>query len=126
MRLKFNKGFFIAAVILFVIETCIAILLKDGFIRHTFGDFLVVILIYCAIRSFAEISPIKIALFVLFLSFIIEFAQYFDLLEYFNIKRSKILTIILGSTFHISDLIAYTFGTIIILIIDLKTIQWKL
>ena len=108
-----------------LIEICIAAFLTEGFIRHTFGDFLVVILVYCSIRTFIETNPIYIAIGVLTFAFAIEFLQLFNLLDHLQLRDNKIATIILGSTFHISDLIAYTLGTIIILAFDLKTTLWK-
>jgi len=125
MTIKFNIPFFVSSLILLITEICIATFLTEGFIRHTFGDFLVVILMYCSIRTIIDANPFFIALAVLGLAFIVEFLQLFNLLDYLQLRDHKIATIILGSTFHISDLIAYTLGTLIILIIDLKTTLWK-
>ena len=125
MTFKLNKGYLITTVIILLIEICIAAFLTGGFIRHTFGDFLAVILLYCGIRIFIEANPIYIAISVLIFAFIIEFAQLFNLLDHLDLRQNKIVTIILGSTFHISDLIAYTLGTMAILFIDLKTTLWK-
>ena len=125
MTIKFNKPLFATSLVLLAIEICIAAFLTEGFIRHTFGDFLAVILLYCGIRTFIEANPIYIAISVLAFAFIIEFAQLYNMLDYLNLRQYKLVTIILGSTFHISDLVAYTFGTITILLIDLKTTVWK-
>ncbi|MBR9846583.1 MAG: DUF2809 domain-containing protein [Algicola sp.] len=124
MTLKFNLHFFMASLLLLIIEICIAAFLTGGFIRHTFGDVLVVILIYCSIRSFIEANPIYIAIGVLAFAFTVEFLQLFNLLDYFQLRQNKMANIILGSTFHVSDLIAYTIGTVMILAFDLKTTQW--
>ena len=59
------KTYIILTSILFLIETLIAIYLKTGFIRHTFGDFLCVILLYCFFKSFIEGHHFKIAISVL-------------------------------------------------------------
>ncbi|MCB0383708.1 MAG: DUF2809 domain-containing protein [Psychroserpens sp.] len=124
MTFKFNTSFFISSVLLLLIEICIAVFLTEGFIRHTFGDFLVVILVYCGIRTVIEANPIHIAIGVLVFAFTIEVLQLFNLLDLLHLRQNKIATIILGSTFHISDLIAYSFGTITIFAIDLKTTSW--
>lgn len=125
MKFKTNTVYLTISGIFLFTEICIAVFLTDGFIRHTFGDFLAVILLYCIIRSFIEANPIYIAISVLIFAFIIEFAQLFNLLDHLDLRQNKIVTIILGSTFHISDLIAYTLGTMAILFIDLKTTLWK-
>ncbi|MFK7782198.1 DUF2809 domain-containing protein [Psychroserpens sp.] len=123
-RYKLNKVYLFITLGILLIEICIAAFLTEGFIRHTFGDFLVVILVYSAIRTFVETNPIYIAIIVLGFAFAIEFLQLFNLLDHLKLRDNKIATIILGSTFHISDLIAYTLGTVIILSIDLKTTLW--
>ena len=74
MTIKFNKSFFASSLMLMSTEICIAAFLTEGFIRHTFGDFLVVILIYCAIRSIINTKPFYIAVMVLAFAFVIEFS----------------------------------------------------
>jgi hypothetical protein len=118
MKLKFNKYYFITFLILFCTEALIAIYLKDGFLRHTFGDYLVVILLYCFFKSFINGKSFQVALAVLILSYLIEFFQGINLLEVLNLQNNHIARIVLGSTFSIIDLIAYTFGIITILIFE--------
>lgn len=126
MKLKFNKTYFLLTIILFTIEVLIALFLKSGFIRHTFGDYLVVILIYCFFKSFISNRRLEIAISVLFFSFLVEFLQLIHILEILNLGNSKIAKIILGSTFHTSDLVAYTFGIISTLLIEHKIYHlWK-
>nr|WP_321230262.1 DUF2809 domain-containing protein [uncultured Psychroserpens sp.] len=127
MTIKFNKPFFASSLLLFSTEICIAAFLTKGFIRHTFGDYLVVILMYCAIRSFIKTKPIYIALIVLIISFGVEFLQLYNLLDLLNLRDNKLAVIVLGSTFETSDLIAYSLGIITIFLIDIKTnSSWKL
>ncbi|WP_298895571.1 DUF2809 domain-containing protein [uncultured Psychroserpens sp.] len=121
MTIKFNKPFFASSLLLLLTEVGIAAFLSEGFIRHTFGDFLVVILIYCFLRSFIQTKPIYIAIVVFIIAFVIEFLQLFNLLDYLNLRHNEMATIILGSTFEVSDLIAYTLGILTILLIDKRT-----
>ena len=116
--MKFNKNYFIIFLIIFFIEVCIAYYLKTGFIRHTFGDFLAVILLYCFIKSFLNIKPIIAALTVLVISFVIEFLQLTPFLEWFNLQDNTYAKIVLGSTFHFTDLLAYTLGVLAIVMIE--------
>lgn len=112
-----------------MIEALIAVYLKGGFIRHTFGDFLVVILLYCIFSSFIKTKPIVIALAVLAIAFAIEFLQLINLIDLLNLQNNNLAILILGNTFHIGDLVAYTFGIIFVLITE-KAIKlqgsWKL
>lgn len=118
--MTFNKKYFLLFIILFLIEFAIAYFLKDGFIRHTFGDFLVVIMLYCLFRSFLNIKPKPTALLVLIIAFVIEFLQLTNFLEILGLENNIYAKIILGSTFQITDLIAYSLGIITVLIIENK------
>ena len=124
MRFKFNKTYFISFAVLLIIEATIAIFLKEGFIRHTFGDFLVVILMYCFLKSFWNANAMKVALTVLAISFLVEFLQLFQLLKFLHLEHNQVAKLVLGSTFQISDLIAYTIGIIVILIMEYKILPW--
>lgn len=118
--MKFNKIYFTLFLILFVVEICISSFLETGFIRHTFGDFLVVIMLYCFFKSFIDLKPIIIGLIVLCIALIVEFLQLTPFLEWLNLQDNTFAKIILGSTFHLSDLLAYTLGFVTILIIENK------
>ncbi|MEM6514755.1 MAG: DUF2809 domain-containing protein [Bacteroidota bacterium] len=113
----------IATMLLLATEISIAIFLKTGFIRHTFGDVLVVILVFCFLRSFfpkSKISTITLSISVLLFAFAVEFAQLLNLLDSIGLRDNQLAIIALGSTFHYSDLIAYCIGIAIIYLIDLK------
>jgi hypothetical protein len=118
MNLILNKTYLSFTVILLSIEILIAVYLKTGFIRYTAGDFLSVIFLYCFFKSFLKANYLKLSIFVLIFAFIIEFMQLINVLKWLNLEQYKLLKIIFGSTFQISDLVAYTFGTITILIVE--------
>ncbi|RMZ49683.1 DUF2809 domain-containing protein [Flavobacteriaceae bacterium PRS1] len=118
--MKFSKAYFFWFLILFIIEACIAFFIKEGFIRHTFGDVLVVIMLYCLIKSFVKAKPIYTVITVLIVSFGIEFLQLTHILQWLHIENNKALKLILGSTFDINDLLAYLFGIIVVLLIEYK------
>ncbi|MGV8994869.1 MAG: DUF2809 domain-containing protein [Flavobacterium sp.] len=116
MKFAFNINYFLGFVALLFIEVLIAIFLKTGFIRHTFGDYLVVILLYCFFKSFIEGKPIRIALFVLCIAYTVELLQLTNYLLHFNLQHSKAAGLILGSTFSFSDMLAYTLGILTVII----------
>ncbi|WP_100610708.1 ribosomal maturation YjgA family protein [Confluentibacter lentus] len=120
MFLKFNKIYTLLFISILLIEILIAKFLTHGFIRYTFGDFLVVILIYCFLKSFINASSFYIAIYVLLFAYAIEFLQLMNLLEILSLENNHLAKLILGSTFHISDLVAYTLGIITVLIIEYK------
>ena len=118
MKIKFNKNYFFVAIFLFLLEACI--LFNKGFIRHTLGDFLIVIFIYCLLKSFISVSYLKAALFVFLFSFTIELIQLTSFLTYFKLENSKIAKTIFGNTFSFQDLIAYSLGIGFVLIVEIK------
>ena len=120
MKLQLKKNYLILAILLFIIEVLIATYLKSGFIRYTFGDYLVVILLFYFIKSFVNIDSFKLAIGVLLFAFCIEFLQLFNILEILNLENNYLLKIILGSSFEVSDLIAYTLGIVTIIIFEYK------
>lgn len=103
-------------IILVLIECLIAIFLKQGFIRENIGDVLVVPCIYTMLRIIFPNKYKNLALFVLLFAVIIEFLQ---LLNITNILagNNKILSIALGGTFDIKDILCYIIGYILIEII---------
>lgn len=119
-HLTFNKTYFFTFLILLATEILIAVYLKSGFIRLTFGDYLVVILMYCFIKSFIKHHWKAIAIGVLLFAYSVEGLQAFNLLKLLNLQGNKLANIILGSTFSITDLVAYTFGFITIIFVEIK------
>lgn len=118
MTYKLNKTSLTLAALLLLTEILIAVYFKTGFIRYTVGDFLSTILLYCFFKSFLKINHFKLGAGVLIFAFLIECAQYFNLLKLLHLEHHKLLTIILGSTFQVGDLVAYTFGIITVLITE--------
>ena len=118
---ELNKKYLIAFGILFFVEVFIALVFTKGFIRFTFGDFLVVILLYCFFKSFIKGYSYTIAILVLIISYSIEYLQYIHLLEYLGLQHNTLAKLILGSTFQVHDLIAYTLGIFTVIIFEYKT-----
>ncbi len=114
----FNKNYFFLTLTLFITEVLIATFLKTGFIRHYIGDFLVVILIYCVVKSFLKISVLNAAVAVLVFAYLIELMQYLDFVNYIGLGDNRIATVILGNYFDWGDMLAYTLGILTILSVE--------
>jgi hypothetical protein len=112
--LTFNRKYFYLTIILFAIEIFIAILIKDSFIRPFVGDVLVVILIYCFVRTFLRIDRSVAAISVLVFAIAIEILQYFNFVDRLGLQNNRILAVALGSTFDGKDILAYIVGTAIV------------
>jgi len=79
-----------------------------------------VILIYCFLKSFWKETPIKVAIYVLLFSFIVEFLQYFKIVEILGLQENKLASIIIGTSFALEDLLAYFSGIVVVLVIEYR------
>lgn len=118
MKLQFNKYYLVLAHSLFLIELAIAFIIKTGFIRYTFGDYLVVILLYAIFRGCTTLSVRASAFIVLLIAYGIELLQLTPFLTYFNLQDSFTAKLIFGSTFQFGDIVAYTLGLLTVLLIE--------
>jgi hypothetical protein len=116
--LKFDKTYFLLFCLLFLVEVLIALYVHDSIIRPYVGDLLVVILIYCFIKSFLDVRVFPTAIFVLLFSFSVEVLQYFTIVEKLGLEKSKVASTIIGTSFEWIDLLAYLGGIIIVLVIE--------
>lgn len=116
--INFNKKYFYFAIILFILEFLIAIFVKDAFIRPFVGDMLVVIFIYCFLKIFIKNRIGTVAVLVLFFAYSVEILQYFNFIDHLGLRKYKMATIVIGSTFDIIDILAYTLGFLFILFIE--------
>ena len=111
-KIKLNIWYVISFITLFLVEIFIAVYVHDNFIRPYIGDVLVVILIYCFMRIFLppyRFLPLGIFLFAA----AIEFAQLFNFVELLGLQNNRILSVALGSTFDVADIICYAVGYIL-------------
>lgn len=117
-QFTFNKTYFFFAILLLLVEVYIAMYIHGGFIRSYFGDYLVVILIYCFVKSFWREAYFKVAIYVLVFSFVVEVLQYFKIVEIFGLGKIKWARIIIGTDFAWADLAAYFLGILTVIIIE--------
>lgn len=114
----FNPRYFNIALIIFVIEVLIAMYVKDKFVRPYVGDVLVVIMVYCFIRTYFDASAIKVAIFVLGFAITIEILQYFHFIDWIGLRNNKVARIVIGTKFELPDLVAYAIGTGIVIAVE--------
>jgi hypothetical protein len=122
---KFRLKYIILTIILFIIEVLIAIYIDDGFIRPFFGDFLVVMLIYCFVRGFFNVNVLKTAIYVLIFSYVVEFLQYLHIVNVLGLEKIRIARIIIGSSFSWVDILCYTLGILSVLVLERKNLEFK-
>jgi len=116
--LTFNKKYFRIAFLILIIEILIALLMHDHFVRPYLGDVLVVILLYCLLKSFFKLPVIPAAIFVLLFSFLVEFLQFLHIVEKPGLQQSTIARIVIGTSFSWIDVLMYTIGIGIVLMVE--------
>ncbi|ESU25020.1 hypothetical protein FEDK69T_02080 [Flavobacterium enshiense DK69] len=111
----FNKNYFASAVLIFIIEVLIALFMHDNFVRPYLGDVLVVILIYCFLKSFLKLPVLTVSVAVLLFAFGIEFLQFINIVETLNLESSKAARTVIGTSFSWIDLLTYVVGISIVI-----------
>lgn len=115
---RFSWKYFSWTILLFAIEVCIALFVNDRIIRPYIGDLLVVILIYCFVKSFLNISVWAAAISVLIFSYLVEILQYFEVVKLLGLDHSHSARVIIGTTFNWIDILAYTLGILVVLFVE--------
>jgi DNA integrity scanning protein DisA with diadenylate cyclase activity len=118
LKFTLNLRAFCIFLFIFVIEVIIALFVKDKIIRPYGGDVLVVIMIYYFVKTFIKTKPIYLAIGVVLFAYGIEIGQYYNLVEVLNLQDNKVMRIVIGSSFSWGDMVCYTIGALICLLID--------
>ena len=106
--------YFIATVLLLIIEVLIALCVHDDFIRPYVGDVLVVVVIYTFIRIFIPNKYKWLPVYIFIFASMVELLQYINIVKILGLEDNKFLSILIGSTFDIKDIICYGVGCVII------------
>jgi len=115
---KFNIRYFIIALLLFITEVLIGVYMHDAFIRPYGGDVLIGILIYCFVKSFANIPVKHTILAVLVFCYLIETLQYFHFVNLVGLQNSRLACIVLGTSFSWGDMVCYTVGMSFVMVLE--------
>ena len=105
-------AFLAVAGVILTAEIYIAVCVKGGFVRHYAGDVLAVILLYALARAIFSVTPSNLALKIFAFAAALEIAQYFGVVQILGIEN-KILKIMIGGTFDLTDLLCYAAGCIL-------------
>ena len=116
----FHKKYFLATLLLFAVEVCIALFVRDRFIRPYLGDVLAVMLLYYFVKTFLNLSPMIAIVGVLLFAFTLEMLQFLNLVELLGLQENRIAVTVLGSQFDWQDLLAYVVGAVTILLLERK------
>ena len=118
--MRFQKTYLLLALALFFTEIGIALFVHDPFVRPIGGDFLVVILLYAAVRGLTRFPLYPALLGVLLFSYLIEALQYVNYVDILGLDHNKVAKIVMGTGFSWVDILAYTAGALFVLIVEKK------
>jgi hypothetical protein len=76
------------------------------------------LLIYFFIKGLYDFKPLKLGIFVLLVAYCTEFLQFLHITALMGLEDSKIAQLVLGAVFDPLDLVAYTIGAILAVLID--------
>lgn len=122
MKLKFNTGYFLLTIFLFITEVFIAVKLEDiFFVRAYLGDVIVVILLFTFVRSLMKINNQTLILGIFAFSCLVEFAQYFKIAEKIGFPEGSLMYIVIGNSFSWVDILCYAAGcALLYLLVKIK------
>jgi len=115
---RFYRSYFLFTLLLLTAEFLIGLYVHDAFIRPYGGDFIVVILIYCFVKTFVDMPVLPAAGLVLCFSYAVEFSQYFHLVDHLGLQNSKTARLLLGTSFSVIDLLLYTLGALLVILVE--------
>lgn len=107
-RLRIIYG--ILFLVILITEICIALFVRDNFIRPYVGDMLVTVLICCFMRVVFPVKVKAMPVYVFLFSALVEIGQYFDFVKLLGLDDNLFISTLLGRTFSFADLICYAVG----------------
>ena len=110
---KKRTFYLIATIIFFLIEVCIALFVRDRFIRPYVGDMLVVILIYTFLRVILPEKPRLLSVYVFLFAALVEGLQAINVVELLGLQNSRFFSVLIGTTFDWKDIVCYAVGCVL-------------
>lgn len=118
MKPRFSLRYFFLSLLILGVEILIGAYMHDPIIRPYGGDFLVVILLYCMVRTVLDTPLLPTALAVLLFAYLIETLQYFKLADRLGLKAHSLSRMMLGDYFTWTDILSYTLGITCVIILE--------
>ncbi|WES96445.1 DUF2809 domain-containing protein [Chryseobacterium arthrosphaerae] len=115
MKLQFSLKYLLLTVFIFLVEVLIATKLEHiFFVRAYLGDVIVVMLLYTFVKTFVKMNDQKLILGILVFSFLVEFAQYFNIAEKLGFRPGSLMYIVIGNSFSWIDILCYAAGCLLL------------
>ena len=110
--MKKRLPYIIIFLIIFAVETCLALFVLDDFVRPYIGDVIVMWAVYCLAQIILgrKYDSYKVAFGSLIFAFIVEILQKFHIADVLGVEN-PILRTIIGTSYAAADLLCYLAGT---------------
>ncbi|CAN5436587.1 DUF2809 domain-containing protein [soil metagenome] len=125
MPFQFNKNYFRLALVLLFTEVMIGSFVHDAFVRPYGGDFLVVIMLYCLVKSFLDAPVLMAAAGVLVFAYAVEVSQYFQLVRMLGLQHNRLAVLLMGTSFSFTDMLVYTLGIALVILTEKTQVNMK-
>lgn len=112
--LKKRLFYFLAFILLLMVEIFIALFVHDRFVRPYIGDVLVVIVLYFLIRIFLPEGCGWLPGIIFLFATGVEILQYFRLVERLGLSDSRLMRLVLGSVYDFRDILCYGAGCVLL------------
>ena len=99
--------------ILLTVETCIALFVRDRFVRPYLGDVLVVVLLYFFFRILVPQTFPLLPFAVFLFAVLTEMLQYARVVEWLGLSESRFFSTLIGTTFDWKDMVCYGTGCLV-------------
>lgn len=119
--IAFRPGYALATLALFTVEVCVALFVRDAWVRPYGGDVLAVALVYCGLRT-VTVLRVGAAVAVAFgIAVLVELGQWIGLLDLLGLRGNGVARVVLGGSFEWQDFVAYGAGALAVLLIE----RWR-
>lgn len=119
--IAFRPGYALATLALFAVEICIALFVRDAWLRPYGGDVLAAALVYCGLRA-VTVLRVGAAVAIAFgIAVLVELGQLIGLLDLVGLRGNGVARVVLGGSFEWQDFVAYGAGALAVLLIE----RWR-
>ena len=116
--MTFRPSYALATIAVLGIEIAIARFVHDDFVRPYLGDSLAVVAVYLALRAVTPLRLVAAVMIAFAFACAIEVGQFFHLVDMLGLGTNRIARIVLGTTFGLTDFVAYAGGAVCVLVVE--------
>lgn len=116
--MTFRPSYALATIAVLGLEIAIARFVHDDFVRPYLGDSLAVVAVYLALRAVTPLGVVAAVAIAFAFACAIEVGQFFHLVDLLGLGTNRLARIVLGSTFVLTDFVAYAGGAVCVLAVE--------